>query len=185
MPFSELSLRSPFTFLAAVSVALALLLVVTGMRYSPLPALSIGQGLFVVNERAYYFQYSIWEWDSETGDEFRVDTVQPMRLVGSLGIRGYTADLETTVLDRFALADPYLARLPIDRSTDRMIGHKRLRPGHLSRPFPADYLNSVKTGRNQLQDASASLVYDDMMLMTRGTLFTRARWMAIVRNAGP
>jgi arabinofuranosyltransferase len=88
-----------------------------------------------------------------------------------VGFFGYFVG-EKYVVDRWALTDPFLARLPF-RST------AGFRPGHYPRELPDGYLASLKTGRNRLTDPKLARLYDNVRAVVRGPLFTRKRWQAI------
>ncbi len=82
-------------------------------------------------------------------------------------------------IDICALGDPLLARLPAIRSRDWRIGHP-------FRKVPTDY-GDVLTGRVAgLHDSDLEELFDDVQLVTTGTLWSVDRARAIVRlNLGP
>ncbi len=97
---------------------------------------------------------------------------------GNIGLFGYYSAPEMHVVDPFALADPLLARLPMDPMDDWGIGHYR-------RTIPDGYLESLETGRNVIVDEGVRQLYDRVSLVTRGDLFADGRWSAIIElNAG-
>ena len=55
-----------------------------------------------------------------------------------------------------------------------------LRIGHLERYIPDGYLETLLTGENMLKDENIAAYYDKIRLITRGPLFTRERWKAIL-----
>jgi arabinofuranosyltransferase len=55
-----------------------------------------------------------------------------------------------------------------------------LRIGHLERPIPDGYLETLMTGENQLQDRNLAAYYDKLRLVTRGPLFSWERLKTIV-----
>jgi arabinofuranosyltransferase len=91
----------------------------------------------------------------------------------TIGYFGFAARLDQIVVDHHAIADPFLARLPVLWGT--------WRPGHLLRDLPAGYGASLRDGVNRLTEPAQRALYDDVVLVTRGPLFTSARWRAIVR----
>ena len=192
MHFSELSLRSPFTFLAFASICLMAVLLTTVVRAAFPNWHSPSTGLFVVNERRWYASATeLLSWDIRRAERVYAQSLRlestssEVRLVGSLGMNGYLTDLQTTVLDRYTLTDPLRSRLPFDRSIDRMIGHKRVRPGHLSRAYPPDYIQSIETGENRIGDPEIARLYEGIVLMTRAPLVSLERWRAILRLGLP
>jgi arabinofuranosyltransferase len=90
----------------------------------------------------------------------------------TIGMFGYYVGPDIHIVDLFALADPLLARLPVK-------SEPRWRIGHFEREIPDGYVESLKTGRNQIADPSLHDLYDRVLLATRGPLFSRQRWVAI------
>lgn len=97
---------------------------------------------------------------------------------GAIGFRGFFAGPLAHIVDYYALADPLLARLPAYYKPNWRIGH-------FSRDVPKRYLESSTTGVNTLTDPMLGKYFDDLVLATRGPLWTVARWQAIWRlNTG-
>jgi arabinofuranosyltransferase len=94
-------------------------------------------------------------------------------VTSDIGMFGYFAGPAIQLIDPLAIGDPLLARLPA-RSD-----HWRI--GHFERRIPDGYLETVQTGRNVIIDPAVARLYDNVMLMTRGSLWSRKRWRAIVR----
>lgn len=92
-----------------------------------------------------------------------------------VGFYAYFAGPQQHVVDRWCLGDPLLARLPFQPSGP-------WRAGHYLRPLPAGYLDSVATGRNLVRDPAIARLYADVRQISRGPMFTRARWAAIARQ---
>lgn len=126
----------------------------------------------IADERAFYSgrnSYSGFErrwpiplWRSQTGPQEHFE----------VGYSAFAAGTDHIVVDRFALADPLLARLPTD-------GWKRI--GHFKRNVPAGYLESLRSGTNQIQNPFVHRLYDDLALATQGPLLAPERWAAIWR----
>ena len=74
------------------------------------------------------------------------------------------------MIDTRALADPLLARLPVSAGW---------RIGHFTRELPLGYLESVKRGRNLIQDPALGALHDALVLVTRGELFAAGRFAEI------
>jgi len=99
---------------------------------------------------------------------------QPLVLVyGMMGFQGYFCGPKVFLIDQLALSDPLLARLPAIKA-------QTFRTGHHERHIPEGYLETALTGRNVLKDPNLALFYDKIRLITRGPLFTRERWKAIL-----
>jgi arabinofuranosyltransferase len=96
----------------------------------------------------------------------------------AVGARGYVCGPNVHILDRLAITDPLLARLPAREDLPWRIGH-------FFRWVPEGYPQSVVQGGNRIEDPGLRPLYDDMVLVTRGPLWTAGRWRAIVRwNTG-
>jgi hypothetical protein len=51
--------------------------------------------------------------------------------------------------------------------------------------IPEEYIHARITNRNQFTDRDTARLYDDIMVITTGRLFSADRWRAIVRlNTG-
>lgn len=99
------------------------------------------------------------------------------RLIQTIGFYGYEAGPRIYVVDPYALASPFLARLPVNPT-----GYKGgWRVGHFHRDWPDGFEASIATGQNRLVDPQLRRLYDDVQLVTRGPLFSRSRWGAIWR----
>ena len=90
----------------------------------------------------------------------------------NVGFIGYFAGPAVHSVDRYALADPLLARLPA-------ASVEKWRIGHFERDIPAGYIQSLRTGVNQIQNPNLAEYYEALALITRGPLFSRARLVAI------
>jgi arabinofuranosyltransferase len=133
----------------------------------------------VVDERGYYWNGTGWlaarAGDGPTHD-FYADGLaargQPLAVKSVIGLYGYAAGPGHHVVDRLGLADPLLARLPLESGLDWRIGHFR-------RAIPEGYVASV-LAENQIADPEIAALYDRVRLVTRGPLWDPDRWRAIV-----
>jgi arabinofuranosyltransferase len=91
----------------------------------------------------------------------------------SIGYLGYFAGPGVHIIDRYALADPLLARLPIPDPKDWRIGH-------FIREIPAGYVETLETGTNQLADPDLAEYYARLKLITTGKLLDRERLTTIL-----
>lgn len=85
----------------------------------------------------------------------------------SIGSFGYTKGPNFYILDNYALADPLLARLPMN--------HKKWRIGHFYRDVPHGYLETLQTGLNQIEDANLALYYTELNDVIQGPLWSWER----------
>jgi arabinofuranosyltransferase len=89
-----------------------------------------------------------------------------------IGMFGYYGGPGVHIIDVMALADPLLSRLP-------MTDPSKYRPGHLRRALPEGYEKTIYEGRNAIADRDLAQYYDAIQLVTRGPLFSAARWRTI------
>src|SRR5262249_36304104 len=88
----------------------------------------------------------------------------PISVQKEIGFFGYFADA-TPVIDRWAISDAFLARIPYRPGED---GHFRI--GHFERRLPERYIESRVVGRNLLGDPALAHLYDQVQLVTAGPL---------------
>lgn len=136
----------------------------------------------IADERAYYYR----ETGLLTGSR---ETIFPdsrfsgprwvyhpqevrVEVIGPAGMVGYHAGPNRHIVDRNALLDPLLARLPVDNKLTWRIGH-------FHRTIPEGYLETLESGQNQIQNENLAAYYDKLALITRGSLFSRERLLAI------
>lgn len=72
------------------------------------------------------------------------------------------------------ICDPLLARLPAPNV-------RQWRVGHIERRIPEGYLETLRSGANELQHPGLAAYYDNLREVLRGDLFSAARWQAIWR----
>ena len=90
-----------------------------------------------------------------------------------LGFAGYYGGPQVHIIDHVALSDALLARLPAMYDPDWKVGHHR-------RYIPDGYMQTVRTGRNAIEDPDLAAFYDQLRLVTSGEVWSRERWMAIL-----
>jgi arabinofuranosyltransferase len=90
-----------------------------------------------------------------------------------VGMTSFAAGPAVTFLDLFGIDDAFLARIPYRPEPDWRIGH-------FVRQVPAGYVESVRTGQNQIEDRCLHDYYDLLRPVISGPLFTVGRWKAIV-----
>lgn len=89
-----------------------------------------------------------------------------------VGIAGFADTPEVHVVEPWSLTEPLLARI-------RFRADAHTRPGHFTRAVPAGYVESLRSGRNQIENRCISALYERVRLATTGPLFTKNRWAAI------
>jgi len=109
-----------------------------------------------------------WQLDGERMRALAEANQQVVFVSSNIGYRGFYAGPKAIIVDFFALSDPLLARLPLVKAAD-------WRVGHLPRPVPEGYIETLESGRNQLQDPGLAAFYEHLSLITQGPLFDPAR----------
>jgi arabinofuranosyltransferase len=99
---------------------------------------------------------------------------------GALGYRGLVNGPDVHWVDRTALSDPLLARLPALHRADWM-------SGHFFRAIPKGYVETLEGGENVIQDPAIHELYQRIDLVVRGDLFSLDRFAAIwwLNTGGP
>ena len=127
----------------------------------------------VADERGYYYQEcgllnahegtecSNHEW-AEMGRQARASGRSVIRAY-SVGLLGFHAGPDVHVIDRYALADPLLARLPAQVGPGWRIGH-------FQRTLPSGYVATLASGKNEIRDGDLAAYYEKLSLITRGNL---------------
>lgn len=134
----------------------------------------------VADEKAFYFEETgliHHEHGSRLKMEGNIWSGGPasrVQVVETLGFRGFQSDPETHIIDVFALADPLLARLP---AIDAYRGAFRI--GHGTRAIPRGYPETLRSGTNQIEDPQLAQLYEKLVLICRGDIWSRERWKAI------
>ncbi len=141
----------------------------------------------IADERAFYHSYtgifpvhdktSISDHDWAVEGTLNSERIKPV-LRGAIGLYGYYAGPKVHIIDRHGLADPLLSRLHINLNNPWRIGH-------FKRPIPPGYFETVKTGKNVIENPDVKKIHDEIKLITRGDLFDPQRLLAIWRiNTG-
>lgn len=99
---------------------------------------------------------------------------------GSIGFYGLMAGPSKVLVDRNALSDPLLARLPV---SPRL--YFEFYAGHYFRDIPAGYLESLTSGTNQIADPELHDYYERLRSVVSGPVFSASRFRSIwYLNAG-
>ena len=181
-------------FERARALTAASLLAVVGLTSAQIPLLSDSRvdrtnseaPRGIVDERAFRFRtnslvlanrqsFPRHEWPASARLPVPMSV---MDTCGGMGHQGLWGPM-THLLDKCALADPLLARLPA-------IFDHEWRIGHFQRMIPEGYRESLEQGTNRLADTGLWPLYDDLRLITRAPrLLSPARLAAIWRvNTG-
>lgn len=90
----------------------------------------------------------------------------------AMGYVGFHAALDTYLVDRWALTDPLVARLPA-------IYHPQWRIGHFSRALPGGYIESLQEKKNRFHLRSVGEFYQHLSRIISGPLWSLDRWASI------
>ena len=155
----------------------------SGIDYAPPDTTERIATTGVSDERGFYYKHlgllralfrgegpAAHEWAQSGGRAQQFPVVQ----TPTIGLVGMYAGPTVYVIDENALSDPLLARLPARRDVE-------LRVGHMRRAIPAGYADSLRADANMIADPRIARLYDDVRLVTRGPLWSRARFAAIWR----
>ncbi len=104
----------------------------------------------------------------------------PVEAAVVLGYRGFVNGPDVHWVDRTALSDPLLARLPALHRPNWMMGH-------FFRAVPEGYLETIETGENVIQDPAIAALYDQIDLVVHEDLLSLDRLRAIwwLNTGGP
>jgi arabinofuranosyltransferase len=142
------------------------------------------RGLFngIIDERGFYYQATgllrfnrnedlprhLWVYDGIIAKLRSEDVI----VRGAIGFFGFYAGPDVYIVDVDGLANPLLARLPIQSSS-------HWRSGHFKRTIPAGYIDTLKKGSNLIEEPHLAEYYGHLELIMRGALFDPDRIRAI------
>ena len=110
---------------------------------------------------------------AHTGMQLRFNHVK-VAIIKATGALGYEAGPQVHIIDFMGLGDPLLARLPMDPNLTYT-----WRIGHFQRIIPTGYLETIKTGKNVIQDPDLAHYYAHLHNVVSGPLFSRQRLLEI------
>ncbi len=180
---AALSAPAALAALVAYNLFMPIVPIKTTSRYESAWPWRLQNG--IKDERGSYFQGTNilffspfralpdFTWVRE-GTSFRNGT-EKVTVQGSIGFYGVYAGPEKFLVDRNALSDPLLARIPV---SPRLLFE--FYAGHYFRDLPEGYLESVTENRNLLVDPQLHEYYDAIRNVTRGPLVSTARFRDIV-----
>ncbi|HVL67875.1 MAG TPA: hypothetical protein VM364_11480 [Vicinamibacterales bacterium] len=113
------------------------------------------------------------------GRSFRASP-EKVTVQGSIGFYGLMAGPEKHLVDRNALSDPLLARLPVSRHL-----YFEFYAGHYFRDIPEGYIESIEHGDNRITDRFVRAYYDRLRDVISAPLLSAERIRSIwYLNAG-
>lgn len=108
------------------------------------------------------------------GSRYDGESMDPkdIHVRGALGYVGFHADLDTYIVDHWALTDPLVSRLPA-------IYHPQWRIGHFSRALPGGYIETLKEGKDRFHSRQIAAFYQHLKRIIKGPLWSKERWTSI------
>ncbi len=105
-------------------------------------------------------------------NESATTAIQKWEVRVAIGMQGYEAGPAVHIVDQLALSDPLLARLPAERRSN-------WRVGHYFRKIPKGYLESLRSGRDALEDRALAEYYRHIQRVVSGPIWQTDRWKSI------
>lgn len=137
----------------------------------------------IVNERVCYQAHTALVFNLHSLDykthpyyiegEKIAQSGQKIGTKGAVGMAGFAAGPGFHLVNNYALSEPLLARIR-HRYSDGW------RIGHLVRPIPKGYIETLTTGKNVIVDPCLREFYDHLRVIIRGPLFKWKRFKTIV-----
>ena len=110
----------------------------------------------------------------EEGLSFRQADERVVVRENTIGLFGYAAGPTKLIVDPLGLSDPLLSHLP-------MCPGREWRPGHIRREIPSGYLETLRGGRNVLDDPDLREFYDKVVVITREGIWSVHRLKTILQ----
>jgi arabinofuranosyltransferase len=110
--------------------------------------------------------YSQEKWEYVSGYPREV------HVVGAMGLNGYRDGPNIHVIDVNGLADPLMARMPLEDTQNFRIGHFH----HL---IPEGYEETLASGTNMIRDVKIASYYDKLSFVVKGPLWDWDRLIEI------
>jgi arabinofuranosyltransferase len=106
------------------------------------------------------------------------ETPGPIIVYDLVGLVSYANQQHKHIVERFGLTEPLLARI-------KFVPHSGWRIGHFFRELPNGYLDTLRTGKNVIEDPCAHDLYSHLARVTHGSLWSLNRLASIWRlNTG-
>jgi len=90
------------------------------------------------------------------------------------GLLGFCRGPQVHLVTPTGIGDPLISRLPARVE-------EPFYPGHLLKPLPAGYMETLSTGENRIVDPDLAAYYEEIHRITRGPLFSKERWSSIAK----
>jgi arabinofuranosyltransferase len=101
---------------------------------------------------------------SQEGWEYYPGYPREVHVVGAMGLNGYRDGPNIHVIDVNGLADPLIARMPLEDT-------REFRIGHFHHIVPDGYEETLASGTNMIRDANIASYYDKLSFVVKGSLW--------------
>lgn len=134
--------------------------------------------VFPDNSFLYYMDKGVNSYFAAQGIQYREQALNGSIVIvhGNMGMLGYYAGENVTIIDLLGLTDPFLARSPHAPNTDDRIGHI-IR--YMAPEYELERVYGIET--ETWTDPQAQAMWHDIKLITQGELFSEERWDAMFR----
>ncbi len=100
--------------------------------------------------------------------------IKYVTIAHTIGMIGFTSGPDVIIIDRLALSDPILARLPIEST-------EKARIGHFERSVPEGYIYARETGSLEKMEKNIAEYYKAIRIITSDNLFNFKRILTIIK----
>jgi arabinofuranosyltransferase len=156
--------------------SMALKILAPGPARSSVHRVSLGH-MYLAHDARWQLTPLAAQW-VQNGDELRERAATAGRRIVALrseiGFLGYHAGPDVVLIDRYALTDPFLARLPLDPD-------RQWRIGHIPRIVPDGYPEARLTGRVNRLKPPIRGYYLGLRLLASGPVFDGGRFRSLLR----
>ena len=164
--------------------------IIQAFRFGPMIS---GMNTGITDERFWYYEHTgllnnlfqekivqhPWVKHALTIKEAKSD----FAVKATVGLFGYYAGRAVHIVDQYALTEPLLARLPSTEywliGKDKPKNEKFWRIGHFARKIPRGYLETLKSGENQIVDPNLAKYYEKLSILIKGDLWDTNRLLEI------
>jgi arabinofuranosyltransferase len=170
-----------FYFFSRSAIAALLALAFLTSPLFPIPSLDYANKGWIhaiADERGYYFQrYGLLVKNRRWPKIATPSSLAPKTVIamcGGLGRTGLSDDGSRWIIDKCALTDPFLSRLPA-------IQNPQWRIGHHWRKLPTNYVDVLLRPDRPLRDTQLTQLHRDIDQVTRKPLWTASRFLSLKR----
>lgn len=157
--------------------------IINGFRFGPT---IIGLNNGITDERFWYYENTgllnnLFENKVEKhpwavhGKEINLNKNEVV-IKSTVGLLGFHAGRTTHIVDQYALTEPLLSKLPATEywiiGKEKPVGAKFWRIGHFARKIPDGYLETLRTGKNNIVHPGLRKYYEKLSIVIKGNLWS-------------